>query len=170
MLIKVVNARLGKGEAKLFFNVAIGDEGPNGPEYALVIRDLVLRESRNGKGDYPAFPSKPRTKKTTGIVNGQPTDVLVVQPDPKDPNRKIYDQIVDLYFEGQGDERKVTELGWKVRKFIVDEATQVYNKLSSGQAGRGPAAAAATAPAEFARSTGTKLSSSIFGGDEDLPF
>jgi hypothetical protein len=174
MLIKVVNARLGKGEAKLFFNVAIGEEGANGPEFGLVIRDLVLRESRNGKGDYPSFPSKPRTKRATAVVDGKPTDVLVVQADPKDANKKVYDQIVDLYFDGEGTDRKVTDLGWKVRKQITDEATSVYQKLSGGQSGRGPAAAQAAAqvPAEFARTTGARSSASIFGNEEsdDLPF
>src|SRR5262245_39890614 len=138
---RVMFARLGKNGAKLFFSLAVGAgvDGEGKPQYGLIIRDLVLRESNNGKGDYAAFPSKPRVKKT-----GAGTPITYEQQYVE--GKAQYDQIVDLYYEGSGDQRKVTEFSWAVRKQIIEQAIEAYNKLASSEGGRGGAAAATAAP------------------------
>lgn len=163
MLTRVMFARLGSNGALLFFSVAIGEETTNGPQYGLVIRDLVLRETNDGSKLFAALPSKQRTRKARGMVDGVEQQVLV----PVIENGKgVYDQVVDLYYDGKGEERKATEFAWAIRKQIIDEATAVYHKLKGGDNGRG---IAAEAPKEFARSTGARSSKSMFD-DEEIPF
>ncbi len=163
MLTKVLFARLGKGGALLFFSVALGEDTPQGPQYGLVIRDVVLREKRDGTSKFVSFPSKQRTTRARAVVAGAEQDVLV--PVVENGNA-VYDPAVDLYFEGQGESRKATEAAWALRKQILDEALQVYERLSAGSAGRG---VAHEAPPELARSTGGKRSRAMFDDDE-LPF
>lgn len=168
MLTKVFNTRLGKGGAKLFFAVAIGEEGPDGEVFTHTIRDCVLREGT--KGDFVSFPSKPRTKKVRGIVDGQEQDVYIVAKD--DAGKAIYDAQADLYFEGKGDERQVTKAAWAFKDQITMQAVDAYKALSASEGGRGPSAGAgaAKAPQQFGQSTGGARHKTPFNSDADDEF
>ena len=162
---KILFARLGQGGAKLFFTVALGDE--NG--FAVTIRDCVLRDG--SRGPFVAYPSKPRTKKATAVVDGVEQTVYLQVNDPE-TNKPQYDNIADLYFdkvEGQ-EERKATEASWALKNQICKQAEDMWAKLSGGQGGRG-VAQAASGSAQYAKSTGSKSSKPIFDDtDDDLPF
>lgn len=166
--VRILYPRLGSGNAKLFFTVAIGD----GETYAMTVRDCVLRDG--SKGPFVSYPSKLRTKRADNVnVNGSKQSVYVAQLD--DAGKPIYDNIVDLYFdkvEGQ-EERKATPASWDLKEQIAKAAEASFQKLSGTQGGRGVAPAAAEGKSEFAGSTGAKKGgSSVFDEDdsEDLPF
>jgi DNA-binding cell septation regulator SpoVG len=163
---KILFARLAQtGGAKLFFTVAIGVDDV----YAVTIRDCVLREG--SKGLFVAYPSKPRTKRVKGTVDGVEQNVYVQEVKDDKP---VYDNIADLYFdkvEG-AEERKATQASWDLKKQITEQAEAMYNKLSGTAGGRGGVAAAAAAPQGYATSTGKTAAASVFDGDDDddLPF
>lgn len=167
--VKVLNGRLGNGNALMFFNVAIGADG----KFGLVVRDLVLRTSQRDGSYYPSFPSKQRMRKAVGTVDGRSQDVYVPVLDKNKNNQPIYDQLVDLYYEGEGDQRKVVDFGWEVRRAIIEQAVPLYERLRGGA--RAPAAAP---PAGVSTSTGAPRSRAPLpvefpGGaedDDDLPF
>lgn len=142
---KVLFAKLGSQGAKLFFSVAIGVNTPDGPVYGTIIKECVLRESAAKGTDYVSFPSKPRVKKTSA----QGVTPVTYELQYKD-GKPVYDDLVDLYFEGQQDERKPTEAAWAFRKQVIEQAVAAYNALANGETGPGVAV-----PADVARTTAT---------------
>jgi len=158
--VRVMSGRLGSGSAKLFFSVGVGVSGEDGSfRGALTVRDCVLREG--GKGDFVAWPSKPRVKR---LPNTAPAQYEQQEVDGKPQ----WDNLADLYFEkapSATEKGTATAEAWELRDEVLAQAQQLYAKLSGGDAGRG-----AAAPPGAATSVGGTAPKSIFGDSDEAPF
>ena len=83
---------------------------------------------------------------------------------------KVYDNIVDLFMDRDGEKKGPTEAGWGFRKWLIEEMTKAHQELGKTEAGRGapkPQAKAAPAPVKPAMAT-TKVSDGFTdSGDDD---
>jgi hypothetical protein len=135
---KVVNCKLVSANSLMVFDLAVGYTADSTFVGVMEVRGCWLKQKSDGSGNYVSFPSKLRiTREGEAAVD--------------DNGYKIYDNIVDLYMEKGANPQKPdgkapTQAAWGFRKWLIEEATNVYQELRGSQEAA-PARAAAPAAA-----------------------
>ena len=153
---QVVNLRPGPfGSALAYFNVVVGEEGEDGEFVgALVLKDFVLKEKKDGSSKYWQSPAKQRLR------NGAPV---------KDPKGfAVWDDYISLFAE---EGSSATPLAFKLRTSIIEQATALFDNAGKATSGRGgKPAAAAPAKKTVARKAAPAPVADAEELDDDLPF
>lgn len=121
-------------------DLAVGYETDGQFFGVMEVRGLWLKQKKDGSANYVNFPSKERKNR-----DGEP--VL------DENGYKVYDNIVDLYMEREGEKKGPTQAGWGFRKWLIEEMTKSYNELGKAEAGRGAPKAAEAKSAPPAKPT-----------------
>lgn len=159
---QIVNVRPGGEYSVIGCDVVLGYTNDK-DEFvgALTVRNVWLREKKDGNGYFVSWPSAARVKGGTVV---------------KENGKAKYDNLVSLYgFEGANNKRPgdwaVAPAGWEFQEAIVNDLLALSKSKSKVESGRGSAKASTTpTPARRARATAAAAASSEQDGDDDLPF